>query len=179
MSTAPKYLPHYTVEDYRLWEGDWELWNGVPVSMTPSPFGKHSRLLVKLATALEIGVQTAKCQAAVLAEIDWIVAQDMVLRPDLLIVCGKEPEQHVEHAPALVAEILSASTRGRDRNEKKEIYCDNGVKWYLMVDPEHRTLDAMRLDDRGRYVPVACAEALDVDICEDCSFEVEVASLFR
>jgi hypothetical protein len=25
MSTVPRYIPHYTVEDYRRWEGDWEL----------------------------------------------------------------------------------------------------------------------------------------------------------
>ena len=66
-----------------------ELWSGVAVAMTPSPFGKHSRLLVKLATALETAVQTAKCNASVLAEIDWIIADDTVLRPDLLIVCGR------------------------------------------------------------------------------------------
>jgi hypothetical protein len=31
MSTAPRYQPHYTVDDYRLWEGRWELWHGLDV----------------------------------------------------------------------------------------------------------------------------------------------------
>ena len=42
MSIAPKYQPHYTVDDYQHWEGDWELWNGVAVAMAPSPFGPHA-----------------------------------------------------------------------------------------------------------------------------------------
>ena len=40
MRTASKYDPHYTVADYEQWSGDWELWKGTAVAMTPSPFGK-------------------------------------------------------------------------------------------------------------------------------------------
>lgn len=25
MSTVPEYQPHYTVEDYQHWDGDWEI----------------------------------------------------------------------------------------------------------------------------------------------------------
>ena len=28
--------PHYTIEDYRRWEGEWELIDGVAISMTPT-----------------------------------------------------------------------------------------------------------------------------------------------
>jgi hypothetical protein len=38
VSTAPRYLPHYTVADHAAWEGDWELLDGVALAMTPSPF---------------------------------------------------------------------------------------------------------------------------------------------
>ena len=88
MSTAPRYLPHYTVADYRLWEGDWELWEGIPVAMTPSPFGRHQELTVKLAAALLGAVEASGCEAKVLAEIDWIIADDTVVRPDVVLVCG-------------------------------------------------------------------------------------------
>lgn len=45
MSTAPRYQPHYTVEDYRQWEGRWELMGGVAIAMSQSPFGQHAKLL--------------------------------------------------------------------------------------------------------------------------------------
>ncbi|PAY20868.1 hypothetical protein CKO51_03770 [Rhodopirellula sp. SM50] len=48
MSSAPRYVPHYTIEDYRRWEGDWELIDGVPVSMSPSSFGPHKRVVAEL-----------------------------------------------------------------------------------------------------------------------------------
>ena len=48
MNLAKKYPPSYTYEDYRLWEGDWELIEGVPYAMAPSPFGRHQRVVGKL-----------------------------------------------------------------------------------------------------------------------------------
>jgi hypothetical protein len=34
-------IPRYTYEDYKLWEGDWELIKGYPYAMSPSPKRKH------------------------------------------------------------------------------------------------------------------------------------------
>ena len=65
MSTAPNYQPHYTIDDYQLWEGDWELWNGVAVAMTPSPLGRHGYLLAQLARGLGNAIDAAHCNASV------------------------------------------------------------------------------------------------------------------
>ena len=56
MSSAAKYQPHYTVDDYQHWQGDWELWNGVAIAMGPSPFGRHAQLVGQLAKILGVGV---------------------------------------------------------------------------------------------------------------------------
>lgn len=48
MSTVPRYIPRYTIDDYQHWEGDWELIDGVPIAMTPSPFGHHERIVSRL-----------------------------------------------------------------------------------------------------------------------------------
>ena len=31
-----KYVPYYTYEDYKKWQGDWELVEGVPYAMASS-----------------------------------------------------------------------------------------------------------------------------------------------
>ena len=111
MSSASRYCPHYTIEDYRQWEGDWELWHGTAVAMTPSPFGRHGGLLMRLGTALTNAIDHARCSASVLAEIDWIISEDTVVRPDISVICGPPPEGHIESAPAMVVEVLSESTR--------------------------------------------------------------------
>jgi hypothetical protein len=90
MSTAPRYQPHYTVDDYAHWEGQWELWHGVAVAMSPSPFGRHAKLLARTVAALQTAIDSAGCHATVLVEIDWIVSRDTVLRPDVIVVCGLE-----------------------------------------------------------------------------------------
>ncbi|MEZ6125951.1 MAG: Uma2 family endonuclease [Planctomycetaceae bacterium] len=178
MSTAKKYQPHDTVEDYQHWDGDWELWNGVAVAMTPSPFGRHASANVRIASALDIAVEASGCRATVLAEIDWIISRDTILRPDVSVVCGGPPEKHVEEVPALVVEILSASTRERDLTFKKQIYQEQAVPWYLMIDPDANTLQALRLNSGGEYQLVDHAKSLVVDICSDCSLDVRVDRLF-
>jgi len=40
--TVPKYMPHYLVQDYQQWEGDWELWNDKPIGeMQSGECGLH------------------------------------------------------------------------------------------------------------------------------------------
>jgi hypothetical protein len=48
MSLAEKYLPYYTYEDYKQWEGNWELINGIPYAMAPSPLKKHQLVAVRI-----------------------------------------------------------------------------------------------------------------------------------
>ena len=47
-----EYIPRYTIEDYRLWEGNWELIEGILFAMTPSPVGKHQKVAVRISQIL-------------------------------------------------------------------------------------------------------------------------------
>ena len=179
MSTAPKYIPHYTIDDYQLWEGDWELWSGVAVAMTPSPFGRHGNLLARIASALSNAIDDVECDASVLVEIDWIVADDTIVRPDLSVVCGQPPERHIESPPALVVEVVSPSTRERDLTIKRKLFAQESVGWYLIIDPDENTLLALQLSDRGSYEQVAFTDHLQIAICDACSLNVRLDRLFR
>ena len=180
MSSAEKYIPNYTVKDFQHWEGDWELWDGIAVSMSPSPFGRHSKIVGKIATALNIAIDNAKCDASVLVEIDWIVSENTVLRPDVTVVCGQPPDKHVIESPAIVIEVLSPSTRHRDANAKLEIYQTQRVAWYLILDPESNQLIANNLGGDGRYADASSSgsSTLTMSICGDCNLEVMTDRLF-
>jgi Uma2 family endonuclease len=179
MSTAPRYRPNYTVDDYARWQGDWELWDGIPVAITPSPFGRHAQLLVRLATQLELAIESSGCHAAVLAEIDWIVSRHTVVRPDVSVVCGDVPARHIEQPPALVAEVLSEATRRRDVDEKKELYRDQGVGCYLVMDPETNRLSAWLRDQQGEYRPMTVTDSLVINICDNCRLPLDVNRMLR
>jgi len=86
MSIAPKYLPSYTIDDYQKWEGNWELIDGVPLAMS-SPFAPHARIVTRLARMIGNAIENQKCQCEVYTNLDWIVAKDTVIRPDLMVVC--------------------------------------------------------------------------------------------
>lgn len=175
LSAAEKYRPSYTIDDYRHWEGAWELWSGTAVAMSPSPFGLHAALLIKIGKLLDNAIEDNGCSATVLAEIDWIVSSDTVVRPDLSVVCGGPPARHVESAPALVVEILSEGTRERDPTHKKELYRQNHVALYLIVDPDKSTSTLWKLDGQS-YIEHPAGEP--VSLCDDCPLELDCSQLF-
>ena len=146
--TAERYIPSYTVAEYATWQGDCELWEGVPVAMSPSPFGPHSAAVVKVITSLVQQLQS--CDAQVLTELDWIVDEKNVIRPDVVVVCGEVPEKHILSPPALIVEVLSEATRQRDTVFKPKLCREQGVE-FVLVDPNAKTI-----------------EQQEVRICDDC-----------
>ena len=174
MATAPKYTPHYTHADYEQWSGDWELWQGVAVAMTPSPFGKH-----QLVGANFVGLLRSACQRTdyrVLYEIDWIISEDTVVRPDVVIHYGAIPERHLETPPVLITEILSPSTESKDKTSKRELYQHEGVQYYLIADPNDKTLVALELID-GRYQEKDFDTNLVIDLA-NCQINLNVQELW-
>lgn len=178
MTSAEKFVPNYTFEDYQNWKGDWELWQGVAVSMLPSPFGLHSSSLVSVGTAFANSIAKSECDASVLGNLDWIISRDTVLRPDVMIVCGAPPEKHQESPPAVVVEILSDSTRERDTTFKRKIYQAQSVPYYLIVDPAIKSLIALKLES-ATYVEVDAGSDLDMHICETCHLKIPASAIFE
>jgi Uma2 family endonuclease len=152
MSSAPRYSPRYTYADYCEWQGDWELWNGTAVAMSPSPFGPHERAVAKLVFQIEESLAEQRCECASYAGLDWVVEDDTVVRPDVMIVCDRQPGRHLERPPALAIEVLSDSTAEKDRTAKRDLYETRGVAHYLLVDPSAQSIEWLALGADGRYL---------------------------
>ncbi len=178
MSAVPKYIPRYTVDDYATWEGDWELWDGIAVSMSPSPFGVHQLVLFNLAAELRTQLLAQDCDAVVLGEIDWIVSRDTVVRPDVVVLCGDVPEKHIETTPGFVAEVLSESTSERDRTFKRDLYEEQGVPIYAILDPTLKTVQIYRRGDDGKWSPESVVDSFQITLCDTCTVTVRLADLF-
>jgi Uma2 family endonuclease len=74
-----------------------------------------------------------------------------VVRPDL---AGwrrarlADPDQRpLDVVPDWTCEVLSPSTAARDRVYKRRLYAKHGVRFYWLVDPDARTLEALELKD--------------------------------
>ena len=180
MSAIPKYLPHYTLADYALWQGDWELWQGVPVAMTPSPFGRHQWVAGQIVRQFSNSLDANCDDCFVLMETDWIVSEDTVVRPDIVIVCGPFPERHIVEPPRLIVEVLSPSTEEKDRTAKLDLYAAQSVEFYLLVDPIGKCIEAFRRDAvTGKYAAMPGWDALAFELGSNCVARLDLRSLFR
>lgn len=175
MSSAEKYIPRYTVSDHKNWKGDWELIEGIPVSMSPSPYGPHERAVVELVYAFKRMLEEGDSDCRVYAGLDWVVDDETVVRPDLMVVCGEQPEAHLEKAPILVAEVLSKSTRVLDLGAKRRLYKDNGVSAYLILDVNEKTIE---IDEfKGQPRKFSHEEELEISLAE-FSATIGIAKIF-
>jgi Uma2 family endonuclease len=156
--------PGYTIEDWRSWEGRWELINGVAHDMTPAPSFSHQRISADLHVSITLLLREAKRKAgggtceALAAPLD-VFLESGVFQPDLVVVCDpvKKSERGVEGAPDLVVEILSPRTAQKDWTSKRWAYEAAGVPEYLIVDPDERVGVLFRLEAE-RYGEAARVE---------------------
>lgn len=172
--TPPRYIPHYKLEDYRQWEGDWELWSGVAVSMIPAAKRPHQEVCGELYLRLRRALEESGCEhCSALFELDWVVNEDTVLRPDLMIACGQERSDYLTQAPDLVIEVLSESTRKRDLVYKRELYEQLGVAHYLTVEPSDGTWQALQNSGAG-FEPV---DEPEFTVGESCRLKLDLSDL--
>lgn len=155
----------YALEDWKTWEGRWELIDGVAYDMTPAPSFEHQQISTKLVSAIDHALEEAKRKTGggeceVLAAPLDVFLPSGVVQPDLVVVCdpAKKSPRGVEGAPDLVVEILSPSTASKDMTRKRWAYEEAGVPEYLIVDPEDKVGVLLRLDKDNRYQEVARIE---------------------
>jgi len=140
-------LPHYTYDDYTKWDGQWEIIMGIPYAMTPAPTKKHQLISLKIAAQLDSLLQNCSSFCTTYQAIDWKITDDTVVQPDVLVVCGDNPDEKIlEVPPVLIFEILSPSTGKKDRTLKYRLYQNAGVKYYCIVDPVSLSVDVFLLN---------------------------------
>lgn len=166
----------YSYNDYKLWEGNWELINGYPYAMSPSPTRQHQLFATSFAGEIQTIIKGNKlnCNCDVYNELDWIVNENTVVRPDCMIVCGDFKEDYLTFPPQLILEVSSHATRLRDRNTKYNLYEMYGVKYYIIADCDKKTLEIFELTD-NKYKQT---DTKQFNLTSTCSINFDVISLF-
>jgi Uma2 family endonuclease len=138
----------------------YELDDGVLI-VSPAPLNIHQLVVARLTAIL-----TAACpeHLTVLPGVGINVTRYQHRVPDVAVVPADSFElDHIEHPPALVAEVSSRSTRLYDQNRKKDVYEGFGIPAYWIIEPERDRprLIAFELQD-GKYQTVADVTGSDV-----------------
>lgn len=170
-------LPHYTYEDYSIWEGKWELIDGVAYAMAPAPMIEHQSISSKIAYTLEGALAGCdKCRA--LLPVDWKIDESTIVQPDNLVICYPAQGAYITKAPSVIFEILSKSTASKDIGLKFRLYEREGVKYYIIVDPIEKLAKVYELRD-GKYIKMvdATTETTTFTLFE-CSFDFDFSKIF-
>ncbi len=142
----PEIIEYYTYDDYVHWEGSWELIDGVPVAMAPSPMIDHQTVLFDIAGELRNEIK--KCpKCMVLGEQDWKIGEYTVLKPDVVLICNEPNLAYITKAPLIVVEIVSPSSAKRDEKYKFKIYEEEKVPYYMLVYPKESKVKIYKLKD--------------------------------
>jgi len=178
MGFAKEFLPKYTVDDYRLWEGDWELIEGIPYAMSPSPFGIHQRVISELISQILPQIKSCDNHCYVYPELDWIIDENTVLRPDLIVIC-RDIKEYLKETPEVVVEVVSKSTAQKDEHLKFAIYEKEKVPFYVLVYPDIGKVRVFQLVDRkfDKYFDGEDG-ILEISLKNGCNFKVDVKKLF-
>jgi Uma2 family endonuclease len=148
-----KYIPRFTYEEYKTWEGQWELIDGVPFAMTLLPSLNHQD--INLNICFQLKQKLENCQSCkVFMPVDWRVNDDTVVQPDVSVICHQETSaNNLNRAPVMIFELLSPSTALKDRNIKLKLYEEQGVKYYIIVDCNEKSAEIFEIIN-GNYQKV-------------------------
>jgi Uma2 family endonuclease len=78
-----------------------------------------------------------------------------VVQPDICIICDldKLDDKGCLGSPDLVIEILSPGNSSKEMKLKKDLYEENGIREYWIIDPEHENAFQFHLLESGVYSP--------------------------
>ncbi len=176
MALSHKILPNYTYDDYCHWEGKWEIIEGIPYAMSPSPSPLHQKITAHLIYAFKNALVESSCTCDVYDPIDLKITDHTVVQPDVLILCQEPSMAFIDFPPALVIEVLSPSTREKDLYIKNQLYQDFGIKYYLVVDPDEKSIAINELIVKN-YQEIKVDSSFK--LASDCEVVVDFSGVFN
>ena len=124
----------------------YETLDGKIYAMSPSPRINHNRVIGNIFTAFKRQLRGKECEVFCDGTDVFLTKKDTVI-PDVFVVCNPDIVKFdgIYGTPELMVEVLSNSTKRRDKGYKFRLYERCGVKEYWIVDTEW---------ERGAYIEV-------------------------
>lgn len=192
METAFRSEERFTQREFRDWLerlpssdiNHYELIRGQIVMSPPASWG-HGSLDAWLSHELLAHVDDAGLGRVFGSSTGFELPSGDTLEPDCAFVSKERwnaaprtpPDSFLPMPPDLAIEILSPSTARRDKTEKLEIYAENGVREYWLVDPKKREVSVYALTGATFSEPLVVARG-DVPCSVLPGLRVDVESLF-
>lgn len=162
----------YTYADYLTWrfQERVELIKGWIYKMSPAPKRLHQEVEIALSSEFynyfkknnDCKVYQSPFDVRLIKKGKKDEEISTVVQPDICVICDTEKldDRGCIGAPDLIVEVLSTATMKKDYNEKFNLYQENEVKEYWLVNPEGKSLQIFYLED-GEYVEFDTVEDKD------------------
>ena len=143
-------------EIFREVNDDYEIIGGEKF-MAPSADAWHNNAAGKLYLLIGMYAATNKLGLVFTDSLDVHFPDGSLFKPDFMFISAANSKIVIDNkhstihgVPDMVAEVFSRSTMKRDIGIKKDIYEQNGVKEYWMIDPWRESVSVYLLRD-GKY----------------------------
>lgn len=140
------YADYYAIEDdkrYEVLEGE--------LMMVPAPSTKHQKISGRIYRIMANFVLENSLGDIFDAPTDVVLADDIVVQPDILFISKERlniiGEQAIMGPPDVIVEILSPSSSFNDSVRKRELYQRHGVKEYWLVFPDEKAIEVLTLEN--------------------------------
>ena len=156
----------YTYADYLLWQfkDRVELIKGKIFKMSPAPSRNHQTISWDLIREIDRVFKNKNCNMfAAPFDVRLINFKESssdnqiitVVQPDLCVICDEKKldDKGCIGAPDLIIEILSPGNSKREMDIKYDLYEENGVLEYWIVNPIIQTISIFVLQN-GRYIGI-------------------------
>jgi len=172
---------YYTHDDYRNWEGRWELIEGIAYALAPTPSPKHQKTVAHICRELDANLECSEefCEIYI-SPVDWKIDETTVVQPDVALFCEETEKQFFSKTPPLVVEVLSKATALKDVTTKKTLYERTGVLYYVIIEPHTEIADIYRLTE-GKYLHLGKYtkdDTVTFDLPDACQTAIDLSKVF-
>ena len=175
-------VPRYTAAEIRRFPDDglrYEVIRG-ELFVSPAPGTAHQRAVVEFTVPLHAYLTTHRIGEVLPAPFEVEFARDSAVQPDVIMILKAQrprlSRKRLTGPPAVAIEIVSYSSKRTDRLQKRQLYQDDGVGEYWIVDLDQRHVERWR---PGDTVPEVLTERLTWRPAPRIpAFELDLRALF-
>jgi Uma2 family endonuclease len=151
------------------------------IIMAPTPTVPHQRAVLNMASALREFVRRHGLGETFVSPLDVVLPSGDVVQPDVFFLNPRQvgragTASRIKDVPPFLVEILSPSSVKHDTIRKRELYEQNGVREYWIVDVKDRTISQLVLRKK-HYVLTELGEMDVIKGAVLAGFEMKVGEL--
>jgi Uma2 family endonuclease len=151
------------------------------IIMSPSPTRDHQLVSRSIFRALDGFVRKEAVGEVLYSPLDVVLPSGDVVQPDIFYLTRQEYKrasagQRMHVVPSLIVEILSPGSLTYDTLTKRELYEQNGVREYWIVDVEKRSIAQLVLRKK-HYALTELGEGEAIKGVVLAGFEMQVGEL--